>query len=112
MPELKVAEPAGVVGFYLWGHIPEPWTLYKGIKCLPKGSYLKVKNGEIVERKPVVITHIDNATVSIPHKMNASTAMFKFDKAFDEKSSVASIVRIYDCPTNRDEDNAITSVSF
>ena len=51
MPELKVAEPAGVVGFYLWGHIPEPWTLYKGIKCLPKGSYLKVKNGEIIEQK-------------------------------------------------------------
>ena len=51
MPKLKVAEPAGIVGFYLWGNIPEPWTLYKGIKCLPKGSFIKVKDGEIIEQK-------------------------------------------------------------
>tara|TARA_Y100000768_G_C23962261_1_gene676001 strand:+ start:208 stop:2016 length:1809 start_codon:yes stop_codon:yes gene_type:complete len=51
MPELKVAEPAGIVGFYLWGNIPEPWTLYKGVKCLPKGSFMKVKDGEIIEQK-------------------------------------------------------------
>jgi asparagine synthase (glutamine-hydrolysing) len=22
-------EPAGLAGFYLWGNIPEPWTLYR-----------------------------------------------------------------------------------
>ncbi len=33
-------EPAGHVGFYLWGHVPEPYTLYRGIRALPPGSAL------------------------------------------------------------------------
>lgn len=35
-------EPAGHVGFFLWGHVPEPYTLYKGIRSLPAGSTLWV----------------------------------------------------------------------
>jgi asparagine synthase (glutamine-hydrolysing) len=30
--------PAGQVGFYLWGHVPEPFTLYKNIAALPAGN--------------------------------------------------------------------------
>ncbi len=26
--------------FYLWGHVPEPYTLYKGIRALPAGTSL------------------------------------------------------------------------
>jgi len=33
-------EPAGHVGFFLWGHVPEPYTLYKGIRSLPAGTSL------------------------------------------------------------------------
>ena len=33
-------EPAGHVGFFLWGHVPEPYTFFKGIKALPAGSTL------------------------------------------------------------------------
>jgi asparagine synthase (glutamine-hydrolysing) len=33
-------EPAGYVGFYLWGQVPEPYTLYKGIRSLPAGTSL------------------------------------------------------------------------
>jgi len=51
MPNIKSIEPAGLVGFYLWGNIPEPWTLYKDLMSLPKGSYMKVKDGEIVESR-------------------------------------------------------------
>lgn len=29
--------PAGHVGFFLWGHVPEPHTLYEGISALPAG---------------------------------------------------------------------------
>lgn len=36
-------EPAGLVGFYLWGHVPEPYTLYKNIYALSPGSSLKIK---------------------------------------------------------------------
>ena len=31
------SHPAGHVGFFLWGHVPEPHTLYKGIQALPAG---------------------------------------------------------------------------
>src|SRR5262245_15581031 len=31
-------EPAGHVGFFLWGHLPEPYTLYRGIRALPPGT--------------------------------------------------------------------------
>lgn len=36
------SQPAGYVGFYLWGHVPEPYTLYKGICALPAGTSLWV----------------------------------------------------------------------
>ncbi|MEO7859758.1 MAG: asparagine synthase (glutamine-hydrolyzing) [Nitrospirales bacterium] len=35
-----VPEPAGHVGFFLWGHVPEPYTLYRGIRALPAGESL------------------------------------------------------------------------
>jgi asparagine synthase (glutamine-hydrolyzing) len=33
-------EPAGHVGFFLWGYVPDPYTLYKGIRALPAGTSL------------------------------------------------------------------------
>ena len=33
-------EPAGHVGFFLWGHVPEPFTLYRGIRSLCAGTSL------------------------------------------------------------------------
>lgn len=35
-------DPGGVVGFLLWGSVPEPFTLHKGIRLLPAGSTLQV----------------------------------------------------------------------
>ncbi len=35
-------EPAGQVGFYLWGSVPEPFTTYRQIRALPAGSTLIV----------------------------------------------------------------------
>lgn len=34
--------PAGHTGFFLWGHVPEPYTLYKGISSLPAGSWMMI----------------------------------------------------------------------
>lgn len=40
-------EPAGHVGFFLWGHVPDPYTIYKGIRSLPAGTSLWVdKEGQ------------------------------------------------------------------
>ena len=35
-------EPAGIVGFYLFGSVPEPWTMFKQIQAVPAGSYILV----------------------------------------------------------------------
>ena len=38
------ANPAGYVGFFLWGYVPDPFTLYRGIHALPAGSSLWIDN--------------------------------------------------------------------
>ena len=35
-------EPAGAVGYLLWGSVPEPYTLYRGISSLPAGSCMRI----------------------------------------------------------------------
>jgi asparagine synthase (glutamine-hydrolysing) len=35
-------EPAGHVGFWVWGFVPEPWSLYKDLASLPAGTHLTV----------------------------------------------------------------------
>ena len=36
-------EPAGHVGFFLWGNVPDPFTIYRGIQALPAGHTLTVR---------------------------------------------------------------------
>lgn len=38
-------EPAGHVGFFLWGHVPDPYTLHRGVRALPAGSTLWASEG-------------------------------------------------------------------
>ena len=43
VPDVDVREAAaGHVGFFVWGSVPEPYTLYRGIHCLPSGSVMTV----------------------------------------------------------------------
>jgi asparagine synthase (glutamine-hydrolysing) len=42
-------DPAGVVGFHLWGSVPEPFTLHTAIRALPAGSSLTVKMGRATD---------------------------------------------------------------
>lgn len=41
----KECEPAGLVGFYLWGSVPEPWTLFRNVYALPAGEWLRIRDG-------------------------------------------------------------------
>jgi asparagine synthase (glutamine-hydrolysing) len=41
----RARETAGVAGFYLWGTVPEPWTLYRGVFSLPAGCWMRVRQG-------------------------------------------------------------------
>jgi len=34
-------QPAGHAGFFLWGYVPEPYTLFRGVRALPAGSTLR-----------------------------------------------------------------------
>jgi len=42
----KEPEPAGLAGFYLWGSVPEPWTLYRDVLALPAGHWMRVSAGD------------------------------------------------------------------
>lgn len=35
-------DPAGIAGFYLLGHVPEPFTSHRGVRALPAGSTFTV----------------------------------------------------------------------
>lgn len=38
----KDPDPAGVVGFYLWGSVPEPHTLYREVRSVPAGCTITI----------------------------------------------------------------------
>lgn len=47
VPDVDLApEPAGQAGFFLWGSVPEPFTLYRGIRSLAGGHSLWIENGK------------------------------------------------------------------
>jgi asparagine synthase (glutamine-hydrolysing) len=48
----KDAEPAGLVGFHLFGSVPEPFTLYREIRALPAGHTQWVDASGPREPKP------------------------------------------------------------
>ena len=41
----KEPSSAGMAGFFLWGHVPEPWTWLASVKALPAGSTLTIQRG-------------------------------------------------------------------
>jgi asparagine synthase (glutamine-hydrolysing) len=45
-------EPAGLAGFYLFGSVPEPFTLYRGIRALPAGHTQIIDAGGPREPQP------------------------------------------------------------
>ena len=45
-------EAAALTGFYLWGHVPEPFTWWTGIRMLPAGHVLRVRAGAACHVKP------------------------------------------------------------
>jgi asparagine synthase (glutamine-hydrolysing) len=48
-------EPAGHAGFFLWGSVPNPWTLYKGIRGLVPGHFLWVDERGAHELQPYCV---------------------------------------------------------
>jgi asparagine synthase (glutamine-hydrolysing) len=57
-------EAAALTGFYLWGHVPEPFTWWAGIRMLPPGHVLRVRAGEECHARP--FAKVEDAYVSRP----------------------------------------------
>lgn len=62
-------EPAGHVGFLLWGFVPEPYTLYKDIRSLSAGTILWVDQAGRREMKKFC---------------NISEELARFDKSYEK----------------------------
>jgi asparagine synthase (glutamine-hydrolysing) len=45
-------DPAGIAGFLLRGHVPEPFTMYEAIRQLPAGSSMTVTGDRVSEPRP------------------------------------------------------------
>jgi asparagine synthase (glutamine-hydrolysing) len=63
-------EPAGVVGFYLWGHVPEPFTLYRDIRALPAGHTMLVD--QLAPREPEPYARIVDVMVKAGRLANGT----------------------------------------
>ncbi|HZY61853.1 MAG TPA: asparagine synthase (glutamine-hydrolyzing) [Edaphobacter sp.] len=60
-------EPAGHTGFFLWGSIPEPYTLYRGIRSLQSGYSLWLQKGHEPQLKQFVsIAELMTSGTSLP----------------------------------------------
>ena len=61
-------ELAGLAGFYLWGSVPEPWTLYRDLFALSAGHWLRVRDG--VMEAPIcwhdIRTHWQESVSTLP----------------------------------------------
>jgi len=57
-------EAAALTGFYLWGHVPEPFTWWAGIRMLPAGHVLRVRAGQQCQTRP--FAKIEQAYVHSP----------------------------------------------
>lgn len=40
-------DAAGLVGFLLWGSVPEPFTLRRDVRCVPAGHVLVIESGQV-----------------------------------------------------------------
>jgi asparagine synthase (glutamine-hydrolysing) len=71
-------DPAGVVGFYLFGSVPEPFTTYRSICSLPAGATITVGAAEVGEPK---------SYFSIPGVLKEAEAKSRFEQSDDPSTS-------------------------
>ena len=70
IPGIDLApEPAGHAGYFLWGNVPEPYTLYKGIRSLRSGHSLWLQRGrdaKEIEFASIACALADSAELAPP----------------------------------------------
>ena len=83
-------EPAGYVGYQIYGYVPEPWTLYKGIFSLPPGKI------QIFHEKNGVFSQVQ-LPLEAKHNATDSSSM-GFTNLRDELLDTVSAHLISDVP--------------
>lgn len=81
-------EPAGHAGFLLWGSVPEPYTLYRGIRALPPGHWQRFGNGRTAP--PVCFANVLDTLCRLPSAAGGRTEDALDQIAAAVKDSVAA----------------------
>ncbi len=80
-------DPGGMVGFFLWGSVPEPLTLYRNIRALPAGCFLKVTG-----RGADTVRHYWDISETIASSINyASSIPLGSERAFFREALSGSV---------------------
>lgn len=60
----EAPDPAGRAGFLLWGSLPEPYTFFRDIRCVPSGAVVTVQpdSGLTVRQGPTVADLLAHAS--------------------------------------------------
>ena len=74
-------EPAGHVGFLLWGSVPEPYTLYRGIRSVQAGHWMWFSENGLTQN---VI--FNSPRIALSKKVK--------DEMEDEKTSINNIAKL------------------
>lgn len=108
-------EPAGHAGFFLWGHVPEPFTLYRGVSAVKPGTSLWVDTTgqksirqffdltSEIEKNCEVHLHLTRAEIrerirtalldSVSHHMIADVPVGVFLSAGVDSSTITALAR-------------------
>lgn len=65
-------DPAAQVGFFLWGSVPEPSTLYADIKALEAGHYLEISSDGMLKEKYCTVTQFIKRVELSTHRAQSS----------------------------------------
>ncbi len=82
LPEIDLSIDAEAVGLFLLRnvrHIPDPWTLYKGIRTLSPGHTLDIAHGQVTAIKPYWRPSF------IPQTTTAQDVLTAFDRAVERR---------------------------
>ncbi len=78
-------EPAGHAGFFLWGSVPGPWTLYRGIRSLPAGHFMWIgQTGADAPESYCLITDLLRHAAAQPARGSAEDALRAISAALEE----------------------------
>jgi asparagine synthase (glutamine-hydrolysing) len=78
-------EPAGHTGYFLWGSVPAPYTLYRGICALPAGHFMWVgRQGAASPQSFCLITDILADAAANPARGSQRDALDVIDMAVRE----------------------------